>query len=758
MSTPRFWVYLENNVQGPVDIPALRKLNGFNLLTQVCQEGQSAWRMADEVIEIKSYFSAPPRVSALITQQNAQTAEIPETLPSPKTIELSVVDAQASADTDTLPDASNTPNTDAVMQKLEADSPLAKRPALVPPEGEEETLGKMCPKCAKQNPLERKTCRACGVALEPDKEDMPVSTLESLTKPLDEPMPATNSAATQDPDSAAMPTTPMVEIPMRRLAIIIGSMAIVGIVVLFGHKGWKKHQAKKAAAAAPALTLAHSTPSAPRQTKTTHAKRHAPQNTHRASAHTATVYRAHPKAASMPGVTPAATPKRAQKAASVPALKSIYHEDTNTAPMTTGAGSYDIVTEAAPQRRRESSPIDSPYAKKRRGQKELWESRGEEAIYLAQHQRIYGGRRTVLRNTEILFQVLRDREYTSAFESGRRLYLYNDMDWGATQIEGPLYEVQLTFSGGKELDGTSRKPLKFSFEADLERKTVQAGGTEAIQSNTMHGFFDESRIAPDDRTAVAKDTEELVLAAQPESSPLALQTVVRQFVRTYSEAKAKQIGAAYGLDSISKILVREQPAAKPTPDEVSSSSLTGEKSRPTITKADIAPRTAISKGRIGPVEFSLENGSGKERLITAKVRSRATVARLWETVTGYDRFSQYIPDILTSQKEGQDGQATVVQTVSLARFMFFVFKVTLHLHLIEHPYDHSIEFERIAGDFNSFRGTLSVTSDPANPAIGVVSLNAKLVPKGFVPEWILRGMSQRFISSVMDALRAKAES
>src|SRR5690348_6143510 len=61
----RFWVFLDGRVQGPVDVPALRKLSGFNLLTQVCSETSQTWRMADEVIEIKSYFLAPPRISSM---------------------------------------------------------------------------------------------------------------------------------------------------------------------------------------------------------------------------------------------------------------------------------------------------------------------------------------------------------------------------------------------------------------------------------------------------------------------------------------------------------------------------------------------------------------------------------------------------------------------------------------------------------------------------------------------------------------------
>ena len=62
---PKFWVYIDAKIQGPVQIPSLRKVAGFNLLTQVCLEGEQSWRMADEVIEIKSYFLSPPRLEFL---------------------------------------------------------------------------------------------------------------------------------------------------------------------------------------------------------------------------------------------------------------------------------------------------------------------------------------------------------------------------------------------------------------------------------------------------------------------------------------------------------------------------------------------------------------------------------------------------------------------------------------------------------------------------------------------------------------------
>src|ERR1700691_1695493 len=92
----RFWVYIGDKIQGPVDIPSLRKVTGFNLLTQVCQEGEENWRMADEVIEIKSYFISPPRPNSFALEAAGNAApklepvalksEIEElTLPEPNT-------------------------------------------------------------------------------------------------------------------------------------------------------------------------------------------------------------------------------------------------------------------------------------------------------------------------------------------------------------------------------------------------------------------------------------------------------------------------------------------------------------------------------------------------------------------------------------------------------------------------------------------------------------------------------------------------
>src|SRR5690349_10919461 len=82
----RFWVYVGDKVQGPVDIPSLRKIPGFNLLTQVCPEGGETWKVADEVIEIKSYFLSPPRPNSFAIDAGNAAPQL-DLVPKPEMLE-----------------------------------------------------------------------------------------------------------------------------------------------------------------------------------------------------------------------------------------------------------------------------------------------------------------------------------------------------------------------------------------------------------------------------------------------------------------------------------------------------------------------------------------------------------------------------------------------------------------------------------------------------------------------------------------------
>src|SRR4051812_922613 len=92
----RYWLYLDSKVLGPYEVSHLRKVPGFTLLSQVCAEGEQAWRVADEVIDIKSYFLAPPRASSIMLDSGNAVA-VPQPLPEEVTTLLSVIEPEKEA-------------------------------------------------------------------------------------------------------------------------------------------------------------------------------------------------------------------------------------------------------------------------------------------------------------------------------------------------------------------------------------------------------------------------------------------------------------------------------------------------------------------------------------------------------------------------------------------------------------------------------------------------------------------------------------
>ena len=543
----------------------------------------------------------------------------------------------------------------------------------------------------------------------------------SLSQPV--PVPSATEADTK--------TASTVEIPILR---IVSSILIGGLLSgagFMGYRLWKAHLRPK-----PRIAVKRPAPASVLSTRSARTDKPVKRITPKPVAHV-------PNAASSHHVS--------QSRSSEPEPQA---EEAHSSSHSSPPASYDVVPLPTPQKQRHAAPLDSVYAQKRRADKSLWSQQEEQAIRQAQRHRLYGGQRTVQRNVEILMQILRDREYNTAFETGKRIHLYNDVDWDASHLEGPLYNVRLTFSGGKETDGSPRKPLRFAFEVDLERNSVAPAGTEGLRANTMHAFFDESRIAPEARRSIAKDTEELVLAAQPEASPLALDTVVRQFAATYTAAALQRVADAYQLNLVARKLIHDPklstsaPAEKPKTTEKSV-----ESSKPVFEKTT---KTAAVSGKPHDVEYQVEKGPGGERTILARVSSRASASRLWEALTGYDQLKQFVPDVLVSEREGRDGNAIIVHTVSLSRFLFFVFKVNLHLRIIESPTQRSLEFERIAGDFEQFRGSVQLEPEkPGEPARLI--FKATIKPKGRTPLWALRDMSRGFIAPVLQAICARAE-
>jgi hypothetical protein len=721
-------------------------------LTQVCQEGEQTWRMADEVIEIKSYFISPPRLNAFVADAGNAAPKL-DLSPKPVLEEL------------TLPE----PNT---LEQI-ATPPVNKKVEPPATGAAPSALRAVCDVCGYKNPRDVAVCMKCGEKLKgsapPLASSPAVQAAEpkgaidlSAAKPITAPTPV---ATEVDIKSSAM-----VEVPLSKLLVGAVAIALVAGASFLGIHSWKKKHhpplnRPMSVVQRPTSQQGFMVSGVGGRTSNGQTRRGGKHYDHPVR-HTSLS-----EASKLPGVSTKATP---------PSKEQASEEKPE-------AGSYRVIAEATPIQKRYSSPVNSAYAVKRRADQQLWTAQESQAIQQVQRDRIYGGRRTILRNVDILMQVLRDREYNTAFESGKRIYLYNDLDWSAVQKEGPLYEVRLTFSGGKESDGAARKPLHFAFASDLERGTVEPGGEDQVRSNTLHAFFDESKIAPEDRRAIAKDTEELILAAQPDASPLAFDTIVRQFAKVYGTNALSRVAGAYDLINVKKKLAHdprlggEEPSGSPAaaqsgsspskkpqpqldaweqagmkaPPEPSVSATPA--SSPDAMKVQQSKRSPKATAAVNGIEFQMEKGSGRERILSVRATSHASVNRLWETLTGYDRLKQFVPDMLDSEREGQDGAAAIVHVTCLTRFMVFVFKLNLHLRIIEHPQQHALEFERIAGDYESLRGSIELSTDPGTRESQII-FHATVVPNGYMTNTKLESMARRLLVAQANAIRTKAES
>jgi len=97
--------------------------------------------------------------------------------------------------------------------------------------------------------------------------------------------------------------------------------------------------------------------------------------------------------------------------------------------------------------------------------------------------------------------------------------------------------------------------------------------------------------------------------------------------------------------------------------------------------------------------------------IFGRVAAVLSVGRLWETVTGYDRLRQFMPDMIASNVKsrrrsddcahGLSDSADVLSSDESSFARSSSIRANTHWN-----------FERIAGEFESFRGSIETQTDP----------------------------------------------
>ena len=248
----RYWIYIDAKIQGPFEVNSLRRAPGFNLLSQVCLEGQKTWSLADDVLEIKSYFLSPPRVSSLPLEMGNTAlkveAEVEASAPPRMGSPLAVLSMGDNLVEELPPLKGGAP---AVNKK---DGPVAA-PAPVA-EGKPGSLRALCEVCGYKNPRDVSICMKCGTPIAAAaKPEAAPEAVEAAKAPLDK-----KPEETRRPLAVPEPATPILEhkiiapSPLRHLWIGL-AVSLLAIGGFLGMRSWKKHQALKKDQAIPLIRM-----------------------------------------------------------------------------------------------------------------------------------------------------------------------------------------------------------------------------------------------------------------------------------------------------------------------------------------------------------------------------------------------------------------------------------------------------------------------------------------------------------------------
>lgn len=132
---------------------------------------------------------------------------------------------------------------------------------------------------------------------------------------------------------------------------------------------------------------------------------------------------------------------------------------------------------------------------------------------------------------------------------------------------------------------------------------------------------------------------------------------------------------------------------------------------------------------------------GDAVIVEAQARLRAPLHLIWEVLTGYDHYAEFVPDLQSSRVLSREGNTALVEQRGTAGFFLYRFPLEVKLAVTEVPFER-VTCQAVAGNFKELTGVyeLSPEADPeGNPEGNNVvrfSYRGRLVPSFRLPPLI----------------------
>jgi ribosome-associated toxin RatA of RatAB toxin-antitoxin module len=149
---------------------------------------------------------------------------------------------------------------------------------------------------------------------------------------------------------------------------------------------------------------------------------------------------------------------------------------------------------------------------------------------------------------------------------------------------------------------------------------------------------------------------------------------------------------------------------------------------------------------------------GEAVIVEAQARLRAPLHLIWEVLTGYERYAEFVPDLQSSRVLSRDRDTALVEQRGTAGFFLYRFPLEVRLAVTELPFER-VTCRAVAGTFKELSGVYDLSADGDFVRFGY---RGRLVPAFRLPPLIglpaLRASVERqFGALVREVERRSAE-
>jgi ribosome-associated toxin RatA of RatAB toxin-antitoxin module len=141
--------------------------------------------------------------------------------------------------------------------------------------------------------------------------------------------------------------------------------------------------------------------------------------------------------------------------------------------------------------------------------------------------------------------------------------------------------------------------------------------------------------------------------------------------------------------------------------------------------------------------------------VDATAMVAAPLTRVWRVLTGYERMSEFVPDLESCKVLSRNGNEVVIEQFGVARFLFMSKAIHLIVRATEQPM-LSIDIALISGDMKRYESHWELIPVPETGGTKIV-YSGKLAPNFYVPGVLGSNMIRNDIQHMMAAVVARIE-